>query len=201
MVISTMLAFQFLRAVWGYSLVVAAVLLLPLFIIEVLFLAANLLKIHDGGWVPVALALAIMIMMWTWTRGQAYLKRLRANNEIPLDSFIRSIERKSDHSPVTVPGTAVFLTSVPDRTPNVLLHNLKHNHVLHEQNVILTVWTEDEPYVPDSRRIKISQLAAFRAPRHHFRLHGRPRRHQGASSLPGKRLQVRDHEDVVLSRP
>ncbi|MGO7165177.1 KUP/HAK/KT family potassium transporter, partial [Rhizobium johnstonii] len=63
MVISTMLAFQFLRAVWGYSLVVAAVLLLPLFIIEVLFLAANLLKIHDGGWVPVALALAIMIMM------------------------------------------------------------------------------------------------------------------------------------------
>ncbi|MBY5736054.1 potassium transporter Kup [Rhizobium leguminosarum] len=159
MVISTMLVFQFLRAVWGYSLVLAAVLLLPLFIIEVLFLAANLLKIHDGGWVPVALALAIMILMWTWTRGQAYLKRLRANNEIPLDSFIRSIERKSEHSPVTVPGTAVFLTSVPDRTPAVLLHNLKHNHVLHEQNVILTVWTEDEPYVPDSRRIKISQLS------------------------------------------
>ncbi|MGO8506508.1 KUP/HAK/KT family potassium transporter, partial [Rhizobium leguminosarum] len=84
---------QFLRAVWGYSLVLASVLLLPLFIIEVLFLAANLLKIHYGGWVPVALALAIMIMIWTWTRGQAYLKRLRANNEIPLDRPDEGIER------------------------------------------------------------------------------------------------------------
>ncbi|MGO7522724.1 KUP/HAK/KT family potassium transporter, partial [Rhizobium brockwellii] len=66
---------------------------------------------------------------------------------------------KSDHSPVTVPGSAVFLTRVPDRTQNFLLHNLKHNHVLHEQIVILTVWTEDEAYVHDIRRIKISQVS------------------------------------------
>lgn len=159
MVVTTMMAFQFLRSSWGYSTILAAVIILPLFIIELVFLGANLLKIHDGGWVPVALAIVIMIIMWTWTKGSKYLRELVAKKDIPLDAFIRSIEKQSAHAPVTVSGTAIFLTSVPDQAPSVLLHNLKHNKVLHEQNVILTVRTHDKPYVPESERIQITPLS------------------------------------------
>ncbi len=163
MVVTTLMSFQFLRSVRGYSAFTAALFLLPLLIIEAVFLSANLLKIHDGGWVPVVLALAIMMIMWTWTKGSKYLKEKTARNDIPLETFIKSVEssidRESDHAPVTVPGTAVFLTSVPDRTPGVLLHNIKHNHVLHDQNVILTVWTQDKPYVPDSERVEMTRLS------------------------------------------
>lgn len=159
MVVSTLLAFQFLRSIWGYSVFTAALLLLPLLVIETVFLFANLLKIHDGGWVPVALAIAIMIVMWTWTRGSQYLKEKTSRNDIPLDVFIASVERQSPNAPLTVPGTAIFLTSVPDRTPAVLLHNIKHNHVLHEKNVILTIWTQDKPYVPEYDRVEIFKLS------------------------------------------
>jgi KUP system potassium uptake protein len=163
MVVTTLMSFQFLRGVWGFSPITAGILLAPLFAIEVVFLAANLLKIHDGGWVPVMLALVIMLTMWTWTKGSKYLKEKTAKNDIPLETFITSVEssidRESPSAPVTVPGTAIFLTSVPDRTPSVLLHNLKHNHVLHEQNVILTIWTQDKPYVPPQDRVEMTRLS------------------------------------------
>ncbi|MCT7664589.1 potassium transporter Kup [Shinella kummerowiae] len=159
MVVTTLMAHQFLRQVWGYSTLTATLLLLPLLLVEAVFLAANLLKIHDGGWVPVALAIAIMLVMWTWTRGTKYLKSKIAQSDIPLTDFIAALEKKSKHAPAIVPGTAVFLTSVPDRTPAVLLHNIKHNHVLHERNVILTVWTQDKPYVPEAERIEMQKLS------------------------------------------
>jgi KUP system potassium uptake protein len=163
MVVTTLMSFQFLRAVWGYKAITAAILLGPLLAIEAVFLAANLLKVHDGGWVPVMLAIVIMLTMWTWTKGSKHLKEKTAKNDIPLDTFIKSIEssieRESKSAPVTVPGTAIFLTSVPDRTPAVLLHNLKHNHVLHEQNVILTIWTQDKPYVPAEDRVEMTRLS------------------------------------------
>ena len=163
MVVTTLMAFQFLRSVWGYSAFIAAALLAPLFAIEAIFLVANLIKVHDGGWVPVTLAIVIMLVMWTWTKGSKYLKEKIAKNEIPLETFIKSlessIERESKSAPVLVTGTAVFLTSVPDKTPGVLLHNLKHNHVLHEQNVILTIWTQDKPYVPVHDRVEMTRLS------------------------------------------
>lgn len=159
MVVTTMMAFQFLRSSWGFSTLAATAVILPLFVIESVFLAANLLKIHDGGWVPVALALVIIVVMWTWTKGAKYLRELVANKDIPLDKFITSIEKEGSHAPVTVSGTAVFLTSAPDQVPSVLLHNLKHNQVLHEQNVVLTVKTADKPYVPESERIEIRRLS------------------------------------------
>ena len=159
LVVTTLMAHQFLRQVWSYSALTASALLLPLLLIEGVFLIANLMKIHDGGWVPVALAIAIMLVMWTWTRGTKYLKNKMAQSDIPLTDFITALEKKSKHAPAIVPGTAIFLTSVPDRTPSVLLHNIKHNHVLHERNVILTVWTEEKPYVPDRDRIEIKSLS------------------------------------------
>ncbi|MCY1518746.1 Low affinity potassium transport system protein kup [compost metagenome] len=152
------MAFQFLRSVWGYSTLLAGLMLAPLLVIETVFLLANLLKIHDGGWVPVALALTIMVVMWTWTRGSQMLREKTARNDIPLETFIRSIE-KSTHAPQTVRGTAVFLTSVGDKTPAVLLHNIKHNHVLHEQNVILTIRTSEHPYVAEEDRVSLTELS------------------------------------------
>ncbi|MGL3606425.1 potassium transporter Kup [Rhizobium sp. G187] len=163
MVVTTLMSFQFLRSVWGFSSFRATVLLLPLMVIESVFLGANLLKVHDGGWVPLALALVIIMIMWTWTKGSKYLRDKIARNDIPIHTFIDSLEssidRQSESAPVVVPGTAVFLTSVPDKTPAVLLHNLKHNHVLHEQNVILTIWTQDKPYVPDADRVEMIRLS------------------------------------------
>ncbi|MBV7520485.1 MULTISPECIES: potassium transporter Kup [Sinorhizobium/Ensifer group] len=158
MVVTTVMAFQFLRSVWGYSTLLAGLILAPLLVIETVFLLANLLKIHDGGWVPVALALTIMVVMWTWTRGSQMLREKTARNDIPLETFIRSIE-KSTHAPQTVRGTAVFLTSVGDKTPAVLLHNIKHNHVLHEQNVILTIRTTEHPYVAEEDRVSLTELS------------------------------------------
>jgi KUP system potassium uptake protein len=169
MLVTSLMSYQFLRSVWGISAFRAAVLLLPLVVIETVFLAANLVKVHDGGWVPLALAVVIILIMWTWTKGSRYLKDKSARNDIPIQTFIEalesSIERHTPTAPVMVPGTAVFLTSVPEKTPAVLLHNLKHNHVLHEQNVILTIWTQDKPYVPDSDRVDIMRLS-----RHFIRL-------------------------------
>ncbi|OLP61241.1 potassium transporter Kup [Xaviernesmea oryzae] len=159
MVVTTMLSFQFLRVVWGWKPMTAAACLLPLFLLECIFLAANLLKIHDGGYVPVLIAAGIMIMMWTWRKGTMLLREKTARHEIPLEAFIASIERKSDHAPVEVPGTAVFLTSVPDKTPAVLLHNLKHNHVLHQHNVILTIKTAGIPYLPEEQRFTLTKIS------------------------------------------
>jgi KUP system potassium uptake protein len=163
MLVTTLMAFWFLRSIWHYSVFTATLVLAPLLLIEAVFLFANLVKIHDGGWVPVALALVIMLVMWTWTKGSNYLKKKAAKNEVPLDTFVdsleRSIERGSEGAPVIVPGTAVFLTSVPDKAPAVLSHNLRHNRVLHEQNVILTVWTQDKPYIPDAERVEITSLS------------------------------------------
>jgi KUP system potassium uptake protein len=163
MVVTTLMSFLFLRSVWGFSVVTAGILLLPLLIIETVFLSANLLKVYAGGWVPLALAVVIILVMWTWTKGSKYLRTKIVKNDIPLGTFISSLEESIEgelgSAPVTVPGTAVFLTSVPDRTPAVLLHNLKHNQVLHEQNVILTIWTRDKPHVPDRDRAEMERLS------------------------------------------
>jgi KUP system potassium uptake protein len=159
MVVTTVLSFQFLRVVWGWTMLSAAAVLLPLFVLESVFLGANLLKVHDGGYVPVLIAGALMVMMWTWKKGTLLVREKAARSEIPLMPFIASIERKSDHSPVQVPGTAIFLTSLTDMAPGVLLHNLKHNRVLHARNVILNIKTAPRPYVPEAERVTIEKLS------------------------------------------
>ncbi len=159
MVVTTLLAFQFVRVAWGWSTFSAVAFLLPLFILECIFLGANLFKIHDGGYVPILIAAALMVLMWTWHKGTLVLREKATRHDIPLESFIASIERKSEHAPAEVPGTAVFLTRVPDKTPGVLLHNIKHNRVLHARNVILTVKTAAVPFVRDRDRFAITELS------------------------------------------
>jgi len=159
MVVTSIMAFEFVRARWNWSIPVATLALAPLLCLEMIFLGANLLKIHDGGYIPILMATAFTILMWTWRRGTALLMEKTRHTDIPLASFVSSIERKSDHSPAQVPGTAIFLTSDPESAPAALLHNLKHNHVLHDKNVILTIRTINKPRVASADRYKVEQIS------------------------------------------
>jgi KUP system potassium uptake protein len=159
MVVTSIMAFEFVRVRWNWSLSVAITVLLPLVLLEMVFLGANLLKIRDGGYIPVMIASAFMIIMWTWRRGTGILMEKTRHTDIPLPSFVSSIERKSEHSPAAVPGTAIFLTSDPESAPAALLHNLKHNHVLHDKNVILTIRTINKPRVAHDDRYTVEKIS------------------------------------------
>ncbi|MBW9063914.1 potassium transporter Kup [Rhizobium herbae] len=159
MVVDTLLAYEFVRVRWNWPLSLTLVVVLPLLFLELVFFGANMLKVHDGGYVPVTIAAAIILVMWTWKRGTKLLHDKTRHTDIPLLSFVKSIERKSEHAPVSVPGTAVFLTSDPESTPAALLHNIKHNHVLHAQNFILTIRTASVPIVPKDQRVTASSIS------------------------------------------
>jgi KUP system potassium uptake protein len=159
MVVTTVLAFEFLRIRWRWRPLAAAAALAPLFLLELTFLGANLLKVHDGGYVPVTIAGGVVILMWTWTRGTRILREKTRRTEVPLPAFVKSVEKESAHAPVKVAGTAIFLTSDPDFAPAALLHNLKHNHVLHEQNFILTVKTANTPRVIPAERFAVEKIS------------------------------------------
>lgn len=162
MVVTTLMAFEFVRARWHWPRWVAAIALAPLLALEIVFLGANLLKIHDGGYVPVMMAAGFTIIMWTWKRGTLILAEKTKRIDVPLTSFAtsieKSIENKSKHAPVSVPGTAIFLTSDPESAPAALMHNLKHNHVLHERNVILTIRTVNKPRVALENSFSVEKL-------------------------------------------
>ncbi|WLS04482.1 potassium transporter Kup [Shinella oryzae] len=159
MVVTTVLAFEFLRARWHWKPLTATMVLLPLFLLELTFLGANLLKIHDGGYVPVAIAAGVVVIMWTWTRGTRILREKTRRIEVPMSAFVKSLEKHSTHAPVQVPGTAIFLTSDPDFAPAALLHNIKHNHVLHEQNFVLTITTANKPRVAPADRFTVERIS------------------------------------------
>ncbi|MDG3575043.1 potassium transporter Kup [Rhizobium sp. YJ-22] len=159
MLISSILAFEFLTVRWHWSRIAAAATLAPFVALELVFLGSNILKIEQGGYVPVMIASTFTLIMWTWRRGTRILAARTQHTDIPLSAFITSIERKSAHAPASVPGTAIFLTSDPDSAPAALLHNLKHNHVLHERNVILTIRTVNRPRVRPEERYEVEQIS------------------------------------------
>ena len=128
----------------------------PLVTIDFTFLGANLLKLLQGGWVPVVFGASIVILIVTWRRGTALLAGKTRRTEVPLETLIHSLEKKPPH---IVSGTAVFLTSDPTSAPTALLHNLKHNKVLHEHNVVLTIRTADTPRVPEDDRVHIVEMS------------------------------------------
>ena len=155
MIITSLLAFTVFRNLWGWSLGLAALVIAPFLLVELIFLSANLEKFFDGGFVPVMLACAVGLLMLTWVRGSAILLLKAHAESISIRSLLRMLESSSV---ARAPGTAVFLTSDPDAAPSALLHNLKHNHVLHERNIIVTVATATTPTVPDSERIVIEPM-------------------------------------------
>lgn len=156
MVITSCLAFIVLWKVWRWPLPVVLCIIVPLMGIELTFLAANLLKLLDGAWLPLVLAAYLVVCMWTWVRGTRIVFEKSRRDSVPLADIIRMLERSK---PARPPGTAVFLTSDPDTTPPALLHNLKHNHVLHAHNVVLTVKTTTSPTIPEDGRITIEKLS------------------------------------------
>ena len=155
MVVTAMLAFIVIWKVWNWSALAAGALIAPLLALDATFLGANLLKIVDGGWLPLMIGSAMVLMMYTWRRGTALLAAKTVRQQTPLKSLVEMLERSPPHRAA---GTAVFLTSEPDHAPTALLHNLKHNKVLHEQNVILTVEYAETPHVEEDDRIRIEHL-------------------------------------------
>jgi KUP system potassium uptake protein len=155
MLIDSVLIYVVMRRIWRWRRPVAIAVVVPLLTIDVLFLASNSLKVPEGGWFPLLIGLAVFTLLTTWKRGRALLMARLAEDSMPLDIFIESIGASP---PPRVPGTAVFLTSTADRVPHALLHNLKHNKVLHDRVVFLTIHTQDFPRVPSSERIRLSDL-------------------------------------------
>ena len=152
MVVTGMMAFIVIWKVWNWPLIGAISLMAPFVLIDLTFLGANLLKVVEGGWVPLAFGGLVMVVMYTWRRGSRLLFEKTRRQEIPLADLVRMLEKKP---PTRVPGTAVFLTSTPDCAPTALMHSLKHYKVLHEHNVILTIESEHTPRVESAERVAI----------------------------------------------
>jgi KUP system potassium uptake protein len=153
---SLMAVFVFWR-LWQWPPWQVAALFVPLLLIEQVFFAANIIKIFEGAWVPLAIAASLMLVMLTWIRGSAVLAGTsREREDTTLEWLVDKLEKKPPHR---VNGTAVFLTGNPRAAPSALLHNLKHNHMLHERNIVLTVRTAEVPHVPNSERLKIEKLS------------------------------------------
>ncbi|TDR80563.1 low affinity potassium transporter Kup [Paludibacterium purpuratum] len=154
MVITTLLFFVVARINWRWPLPLAAAITAVFLVIDSTFFCANLLKLLHGGWLPLTIGLIVFLVMNTWKLGRELLFERIHEHALPLDSFIENIEH---YPPTRVQGTAVFLTGTTHGVPHAMLHNLKHNKVLHERVVLMTISTGDVPYV--SERVEIKQLS------------------------------------------
>jgi KUP system potassium uptake protein len=157
MVVTAMMAFVVIWRGWKWSALTTAALIVPFLIIDLTFLAANLLKVFDGGWVPLVMGGAIILLMYTWRRGSRLLFEKSRKLELPLADLVAMLEKRP---PQRVAGTAVFLTSDPASAPTALMHSLKHYKVLHEKNVILTIETAPTPKVDISERVRMEEISA-----------------------------------------
>jgi len=157
MVVTTTMAFVVVWKVWNWSPVAAATLVTPFLLLDLTFLAANLLKVVQGGWMPLALGALVLTVMYTWRRGTRLLAEKTRRQETPLDQLVVMLERKP---PIRVPGTAVFLTSDPYSAPTALMHSLKHYKVLHEKNVVLTIENEHTPRVSPKDRVRLESVGS-----------------------------------------
>ena len=155
MVITTLLAFVVEREVWGWNVLAAGALTTAFLIPDLAFFSANIVKVPHGGWFPLAIAALIYLLMSTWKQGRRILAEKLREEALPIEDFIRNVQPSS---PARVPGTAVFLTTNPAGTPVTLLHNLKHNKVLHETVVLMTVVTEEVPWVSAKDRVEVEAL-------------------------------------------
>ena len=156
MVVDGIMGFVVIWKLWNWRAATAAAVIVPFVVVDMTFFSANLLKLLEGAWVPLLFGLAMAIMIWTWRRGSAILILKTRRIEVPLKDLINSLEKRPPH---IVKGTAVFLTSDPSFVPTALLHNLKHNKVLHEQNVILTIETAQTPRVDPAERVRMETIS------------------------------------------
>jgi KUP system potassium uptake protein len=156
MVADGIMGFVVIWKLWNWRAASAAAVILPFVMVDMTFFSANLLKLLEGAWVPLLFGATMAATIWTWRRGSGILIQKTRRIEVPLDDLIRSLEKRPPH---IVKGTAVFLTSDPAFVPTALLHNLKHNKVLHEHNVILTIETAHTPRVDLSERFRKEKIS------------------------------------------
>src|SRR5690348_6124991 len=154
MAITTGLAFLYMRG-RGWSLAVAVPVFAAFGIVDLTFFSANLLKIGEGGWFPIAVAALVFTIMASWWRGRRVIAELRARDALPLQHFVHRLD---PDKPARIPGTAIFMTRDLANVPVALLHALKHYKVLHDRVVLMQVETQDVPHVPDEERLEISEL-------------------------------------------
>jgi KUP system potassium uptake protein len=156
MVADGIMGFVVIWKLWNWRAATAAALIVPFVVVDMTFFSANLLKLLEGAWVPLLFGLVMAVTIWTWRRGAAILIVKTRRIEVPLKDLIKSLEKRPPH---IVKGTAVFLTSDPSFVPTALLHNLKHNKVLHEHNVILTIETAQTPRVDPAERVRMETVS------------------------------------------
>jgi KUP system potassium uptake protein len=157
MVVTTCMAYIVMRRLWNWRTPAALAFLIPFMALDLTFLSANALRFFTGGWLPVLIGAVLFTIMATWVRGSQILTEKTRRDSVPLVDLMEILRARAPHR---APGTAIFLTSDPDMTPVALMHNLKHNKVLHERNVVLTVRTADTPRVADEDRIRAQSINA-----------------------------------------
>jgi len=155
MLITTVLTFFVIRYGWGYPLALCLLATSFFFVVDVAFFASNLLKLFHGGWFPLAIGGLVFTMMVTWKRGRELLGSKLHEDAINLQDFLASVQA---NPPMRVEGTAVFLNADPEAVPNALLHNLKHNKVLHRQNLFVTVRYHETPWIGMDQRLQVEAL-------------------------------------------
>lgn len=157
MVITTLLLYVVARQRWRWSAWTAGALAAIFLVVDLAFFGANIIKVAQGGWLPLVLAALVFIVMTTWKRGRRILAERIQREARPLDEFLREVLK---HNPTRVPGTSVFMNGTASRTPPALRHNLEHNKVLHERVIFLTVKTQQVPYVAPKKRVEIEGLGS-----------------------------------------
>ena len=155
MLITTILTFFVIRHGWRYPLLLCLLATGWFFVIDLAFFASNLLKLFEGGWFPLVIGGIVFTLMMTWKQGRALMAKAQAADAIELGSFLDAVFFEP---PTRVPGTAVFLTAETGSVPNALLHNLKHNKVLHEQNLFVTVRAHEVPWIGLDKRLEVEPL-------------------------------------------
>ncbi|HXE57894.1 MAG TPA: potassium transporter Kup [Gemmatimonadales bacterium] len=143
------------RQNWGWGLPKVITLTALFLTVDLAFFAANLVKIPNGGWFPLAVAAALYVLMTTWKRGRTIVTEIMHDNSLPLGTFLEDVARRLQPR---VPGTAVFMTSDPTIAPAVLMHHVKHNKVLHERVILMSIQAVDVPYVPEEERVELAEL-------------------------------------------
>jgi KUP system potassium uptake protein len=156
MVADGIMGFVVIWKLWNWNAALAAMLIVPFVVVDAMFFSANLLKLFEGAWVPLLFGLSMAALIWTWRKGVGLLTIKARRSEVPLDDLIKSLEKRPPH---VVKGTAVFLTGDSEFVPPALLHNLKHNKVLHEHNIILTIETAQTPRVDLADRIRMETVS------------------------------------------
>ena len=154
MFIDTILMSAVLLALWRWPLWKALPLVAIFIVVDLAYLGANLIKVPDGGWVPLLIGLMIFTLLTTWSRGRALMRATMAESSMPIGIFARSTKSSASR----VPGTAIFMSSSSEGVPSALLHNIKHNKVIHERVVVMTVKVEDVPQVPEEERVELLDL-------------------------------------------